>query len=70
MLRQRTRNRNVQQPATDTYLESGTPLQVTVTSMGSGTSATVLVGNTTPRASSNMMTEIILKAIVHSFKSH
>ena len=71
MLRQRTRKRKVQQPAMDTYLEGGTPLQVTATtSIGSGTPATVLVGNTMPSVSSSMVTGIILKAMGHSSKSH
>lgn len=53
MLRQRTRK--VQPPAPLTYLEGGTPLQVTtVTSVGSGIAATVLVGNTRPSVSSSV----------------
>lgn len=71
MLRQRIRKRKVQQPAVDTYLEGGTVLQVTtITSIGSGTDAIVLIGNTMPSASSSMVTGIILKAMGHSFKSH
>lgn len=71
MLSQRTRQTKVQQPAMDAYLKGGTPIQVTtITSTGSGTAATVLLGNTMPRVSSSMVTGIILKAIGYSSKPH
>lgn len=70
-LGQRTRKRMAQQPAMNTHLEGGTPLQVTAkTPVGSGTAARVLVSNTMPGVSSSMVIGTILKVMGHSSKSH
>lgn len=71
MLRQRTRQRKVQQPAMGTSLEGGTPLQVTtIPSKGCGAAAALPAGNTMPIISSTMVTGAILKPTGHSSKSH